>query len=89
MAKTTKKHVSMEAFMTAWERSNSVAEVSEKTGIKTASVIARGSQYRAKGLDLKHFPRGGGARLNIEDAKALLAKLRAENVTVKAPVVKG
>lgn len=68
--------VQLAEFLTAWEGSNSVAEVAEKTGLKETSVQARASKYRGQGIPLKEMPRGGGAKLNIAEAQALLAKLR-------------
>lgn len=79
--------VSMQEFVTAWEGSKSVAEVAEKTKLKETSVQARASKYRSQGIPLKEMPRGGGAKLDIAQAQALLAKLRGtevETVTAQA-----
>lgn len=65
-----------ESFITAWESSNSVAEVAEKTGIKVTSIMARASKYRSQGIALKNMPRGGGAKLNVGAMQELLVKLR-------------
>jgi transposase len=74
---TTKRvRVDGETFITAWEGSSSVKEVSEKTGIKLTSIMARASKYRSEGIALKNMPRGGGAKLNVAAMQALLVKLR-------------
>ena len=74
MAKT---HVPMEVFITVWEQNDSAKAVSEKTGIKLTSVLARASKYRADGIPLKFMKRGGGgAKLDIAKAQALIASLR-------------
>ena len=72
-----------ETFVTAWESSNSVKEVSEKTGIKLTSIMARASKYRSEGIALKNMPRGGGAKLNVQAMKDLLVKLRNTSGEVK------
>ncbi len=76
--------VPLTTFIQAWESSDSVAQVAEKTGLKQNSVQARASKYRSQGIPLKEMPRGGGAKLDIAEAQALLAKLRGVAVeTVK------
>ena len=74
--------IEMEPFITAWEKSESVKEVADKLGIKVTSVMARASKYRGTpfNIPLKTMPRGGGAKLDISAAKALLAKLRGNTV---------
>jgi ribosomal protein L12E/L44/L45/RPP1/RPP2 len=79
----------MEAFITAWEGSNSIEEVMTKTGLKRGSVEQRATKYRVgnaeAGLDpipLKNFPRGGGSRLDVSAGQALLAKLRGVDPSV-------
>jgi len=81
--------VEMEAFVKAWEASTSVKEVSDKLGIKVTSVMARASKYRSAPLNipLKGMQRGGGAKVNSEAAKNLLATLRGltlENVQAES-----
>lgn len=74
--------VNMTDFITAWEQSGSVGEVANKLGIATTSVMARASKYRGEyKIPLKNMPRGGGAKLNLEAARELLAKLRGTTVT--------
>jgi hypothetical protein len=43
-------------FITAWQRSNSVAEVSRKTGLSKNAVRTRACRYRQLGVPLKQFP---------------------------------
>ena len=82
MAKEKRIRVEMEPFITAWEGSKSVKEVADKLGIKLTSVMARASKYRSEpfNIPLKTMPRGGGAKLDVSAAKALLAKLRGKTV---------
>ena len=70
-----KPHVSAEVFIRAVESSNSGAEVAQKTGLKVISVLVRMSNYRKKGIPLRNFPRGGGAKLDVAGMKALVAQL--------------
>jgi hypothetical protein len=90
MADGTKK-VSMTAFITAWEGSKSVAEVAEKTELKITSVQARASKYRSPELNeagevirlaipLKNMPKGGGAKLDTDEAMKLIAQIRGVEV---------
>lgn len=84
MAKETKVRVDLNTFITAWEGSSNVAEVAQKTGLKPTSVTVRANKLRAApyNIPLKAFARaGGGARIDVSAAKALLAMLR--NTTVK------
>ena len=81
MAKTSGKvrneRVSTETFIRAWESSTGVQEVSQKTGMKTPTAQARASKQRAAGIPLKHMPKGGGAKLDVKAAQALVAQLRS------------
>jgi transposase len=79
-AKARKPRVSLQQFISAWESSKSVSEAAEKVGLEAGSVQARASKYRASGIPLKEMPRGGGAKLDIGEAQALLAKLRGVEV---------
>lgn len=80
--------VSLEQFVKAWESSDSVAQVAAKTKLKATSVQARASKYRGLGIPLKEMPRGGGAKLNVNEAQELLAKLRGVSVDVVATAAK-
>jgi len=82
--KMAKLHVKMEDFVTAWETSNSVAEVATKLNLKPTSVMARASKYRTApiNLPLKTMKRGShGLKFDIEGALALLTRLRNAAVT--------
>lgn len=71
----------MQTFVRAWETSNSVAEAAEKLGITKQSAGQRASNYRTKhGIPLKEMPRGGGSRINTDEANQLLAELRGVSV---------
>lgn len=95
--------VTMEAFVTAWEGSENVAEVAEKLQRPIGSIQARASKYRApefkteadgsfvldgegnkilvrQAIPLKAMQKGGGKKLQTQDAFALLAKLRGVDV---------
>lgn len=77
MSETKRMCVTMEDFIRAWEGSNSAEEVSQKLGIKTASIIARASTYRTKhGLPLKSMPHTGRTKFDADKASALLATLQ-------------
>lgn len=75
--KETVKRVKDGDFMRAWQTSNSVAEVVEKTGIKTAG--QRAMRLRKRGIALKHMPKGGGAKITPEKTEALKAELEKIN----------
>ena len=81
--KSAKVRVDLDTFIKAWEGSANVAEVSAKTGIKPMSIMARASKLRGApyNIPLKNMQRGGGAKINVADAKALIATLR--NTTVE------
>jgi len=78
MAKERAERVDFETYMRAWQSSSSVAEVASKTGLTKDSCSTRASGYRKKGIALKSFPKGGGAKLDIAACQALLATLNAE-----------
>jgi hypothetical protein len=69
---------SMTDFVTAWQTSGSVQEIADKLGIKSTSAGQRACQYRSQGIKLKKMPRGGGARLNVDQANELIAQLSGE-----------
>jgi hypothetical protein len=43
-------------FITVWQASNSVAEVSRKTSLSKNAVRTRACRYRQLGVRLKYFP---------------------------------
>lgn len=65
--------VSAEAFVKAWQKATTVSDVSKATGLTPASASARAAQYRKRGVNLKKFPRQGGARLDIDALNALVS----------------
>lgn len=77
-----KKQIKPEAFVTAWQMSNSVDEFCERTGMKRNSAIVRASSYRKKGINLKKMPRNGGGRnpLNVELLNQLISASSEEVV---------
>ena len=83
MSESKKVRVDLDTFIKAWEGSANVAEVATKTGIKPMSIMARASKLRCApyNIPLKNMQRGGGAKINVADAKALIATLR--NTTVE------
>ena len=82
MSETKRVHIEMAPFITAWEQSESIKEVADKLGIKATSVMARASKYRGEPLNipLKQMARSGGAKLNIDSAKELIAQLRGKTL---------
>lgn len=63
------------AFCKIWQAATSVAEVAEKTGMKTGAASGRAVQYRKHGVPLKHFERHGGG--NAYDWAAISAAVAA------------
>ena len=56
-------------FCEAWEGSNNVQEVCTKLGIPYYTAVHRATSYRAKGIELKKFKKGGHA--NTEEMEVL------------------
>jgi hypothetical protein len=74
----TKERVSSDVFIRAYQAATSHAEVAEALGLKLPSVIARATQYRAKGIALKQMPRKSH-RLDVAAAQALVNQLTADS----------
>lgn len=72
--------VSRADFIRAWEGSESIAEVSEKTGLAKPSCQTKASKLRGDGIPLKQFARAGRKQESVESALALLAELRGVDV---------
>ena len=69
--------VSMKSFISLHEGAGSLAEACEATGLTSGSHQARASKYRSEyGIPLQKFSRGGGARLDIDEALACIAEVR-------------
>jgi len=78
-----KAQVSMKAFIEAHQGAKNLAEAAEATGLTPNSHQARASKYRSDySIPLKKFSRGGGARLDIDEAVMLLAELEGVEVEV-------
>ncbi len=76
-------------FVTAWEQSESIKEVSTKTGLKETSIMAKASKYRGApfNIPLKTMARKGSAKVDVTAARELIAQLRGvtvETVTAEA-----
>lgn len=73
-----KTAVTRNEFIRAWESSENIQEVSDKTGLKKTSCQTRASKYRADGIPLKHFARAGRTKESIDSAIKLLAEIRGK-----------
>ena len=69
-----RKIVSRPDFVRAYNSSNSVAEVSQKTGLAEATITQRASKLKTEGALLKSFPRkaSGNRGMSIAELNALL-----------------
>lgn len=68
------KECTPEQFVMAWQESNSVAEVSEKTGIPTATASGRARDYRVHGIPLKMMHKAGKRLLDVKALTKLAKK---------------
>ncbi|MBA4190924.1 MAG: hypothetical protein C0467_23290 [Planctomycetaceae bacterium] len=78
-------------FVLAWESSQSLKEVAEKTGIKASIAAARASLYRSRGINLKKFKQGRKPQDSVEELNKLIEEMGgtpASTVTVKTPAQK-
>ena len=66
--------VSPERFVSAWQMATSVDEVSQATGLSRAACCSRAGSYRARGIELKCFPRGR-SRLDVRSLGILADSL--------------
>lgn len=79
MAKKIEQKVTAEEFVKAWQTSESIDQVAEKTGLEVSTCKVKASQFRHAGIPLQMFragprgPKAGGKRLDIA-ALAELAK---------------
>ena len=62
----THSNVTAEAFIEAWQTSNTKAVVMEKTGMNKNAVSQRAYTYRKRGVPLRNF-KGAGARRSPEE----------------------
>ena len=109
MSETTRIRVSMPDFVRAWQGSENVQEVADKTGLTITSAQARASKYRAPEFEtddddnvildeetgeatlvrgpipLKSMSKGGGVKLEVDEAIKLIAELEGVSVeTIQA-----
>jgi hypothetical protein len=78
-----KAKVSLQDFVQAWETSNSLQEVADKTGMNAASISARAAKCRKDyNLPLKQMHTNRVGRINTKEARAFLAELRGVSVEV-------
>jgi hypothetical protein len=72
-----RSYVSIEDFVRAYEDTNNqtIADVANKLGVKTAAVNIRASKLREKGVDLRKFKRGNSQNI-VEKANEILALIR-------------
>ena len=71
--KPAKKGITDAEFVTAWAKSNSLAEVAEKTGLAKQSVLTRGTRLRKAGVKLPRFARRKS--VDVEGLNSLLTDL--------------
>jgi hypothetical protein len=72
-------HLSVHEFIETWEKSVSVTEVAQKTGLTKPTVQAKATQLRKLGIPLKKF-KGVRNRIDVEAALKQLAKIRGTSV---------
>lgn len=70
--------VSPEQFIYAWQTSESVDEVQQKTGLTVEVIYSRSTSYRREGVPLKKFPRRS-AKANKRDWGALASYAESFN----------
>jgi len=82
MATAKRVSVSSTDFITAWEGSESVAEVAGKLDMAPASVSNRATKYReVHNIPLKEMAAGQrGRKVDVGNALELLAKIRGKTV---------
>jgi hypothetical protein len=74
--KKTDYGVSPEDFVRAWQAAASAQEVADKLGMPKAIVLARASNYRADGIELKKMKRQNRKSLDIKGLNRLIQELR-------------
>jgi hypothetical protein len=80
--------VSPKQFVLAWQGSNSLKEVTSKTGIPESICSARAAQLRRIGVQLKQMPRGrtkGGNAPNVEELNKLIAEMGGPAAPLPVP----
>jgi hypothetical protein len=73
----------MNDFVKAHQGAATLAEAAEATGLTIGSHQARASKYRSEyKIPLKTFERGGGTRLDVDEALAVLAEIEGVSIDV-------
>ena len=62
-------------FVTIWQKSPTLDEVCEKTGMSRITACARAARYRKIGIPLKKQPRQGRPTIDVDSLSALAKKL--------------
>lgn len=70
-----RRSVSPEEFVRAWQTSDSLAQVAERTGLKLETARARGRRFRKRGIPLKRFGGQGRPATDWEALKKLAEEL--------------
>jgi hypothetical protein len=68
------KHIETDAFVRAWQRAKSPADVARLCKQSSATVSARASFLRKRGINLKRFGRGGWNRIDVPAINRLTRK---------------
>ncbi len=79
----TEYNVTPEEFIKIWQTSESVTEVSDKTGMPEPIVHARASNYRQAGIRLKKMPRKNRLGLDVERLNKLIEVLEKKGKEMK------
>jgi hypothetical protein len=74
----TEYNVTATQFVTAWQTSSSVQEVSDRLGMPKPIVLARASSYRAAGIKLKKIKKANSRSLDVAALNKLIEKLARE-----------
>lgn len=62
-------------FVKVWTESESPAEVAEKLKLPLESCSSQAAYLRSVGVNLKKFPRGHRAKINVDALNAIIAKV--------------
>lgn len=80
MKRTTRRtYVSAEAFVRAWQRGQTVADVVEELGLVSCGYAStRAAILRKKGVPLKMYQRGRGSPLDVKRLSEIARKSGAK-----------
>lgn len=76
--RTTYPDTGPERFIEVWQTSDSVQEVSDRLKMPKPIVLARASNYRAAGVNLKDMKRAAKKALDVAGLNKLIADLAAK-----------